>query len=254
MGESVSTVKEKYNLCPVENLSDFINNYKDDERKGVQIILKSAENKIKAYNDELKRLEKMTEFEKKYYNQNIELIAGIDEVGRGPLAGPVVAAAVILPKNIIIEGINDSKKLSAKKREELFEIISQKAVSIGIGMESNSLIDEINILQATYSAMKSAVKNLNIKPEILLVDAVKIPDIDIIQEGIIKGDEKSLSIAAASIIAKVTRDRMMVDFDDIYPEYGFKDNKGYGSQKHIEAIKNFGLCPIHRKSFTKNFI
>lgn len=254
MSEAISCIKEKYDVCSFDMLSDFINKYKDDERKGVQAIVRSAEKKIKANKDELLRIEKMTEFENKYYNQGFELIAGIDEVGRGPLAGPVVTSAVILPKGTVIEGINDSKKLSAKKREDLFDIITQKAVAIGIGIESNAVIDEINILQATYSAMRMAIDKLAVKPQIILVDAVTIPDIAIKQEGIIKGDAKSISIAAASIIAKVTRDKMMEDFDEIYPEYGFKDNKGYGSAFHINAIKETGLSPIHRRSFTKNFI
>lgn len=254
MSEAISKIKEKYNLCSLEMLSEFIENYKNDDRKGVQTIIKSAEKKIEAHKKEELRLEKMSEYENKYFAQGIKLIAGVDEVGRGPLAGPVVTAAVILPQGTKIEGINDSKKLSEKKREELFEIIKEKAVAIGIGIESNAVIDEINILQATYSAMRMALNKLEIKPEVILVDAVTIPQVEIKQEPIIKGDAKSISIAAASIIAKVTRDRMMTELDEIYSGYGFKDNKGYGSAFHINAIKEKGLSPIHRKSFTKNFV
>lgn len=254
MAESINSIKEKYNLCSFDMLSEFIEGYKNDERKGVQAIVKSAEKKIEAHKKEELRLEKMSEYENKYYARGVKYIAGIDEVGRGPLAGPVVTAAVILPKGTKIDGINDSKKLSAKKREELFDIIKEKAIAIGVGIESNAVIDEINILQATYSAMRMALDKLEVKPEVILVDAVTIPKVEIQQEPIIKGDAKSISIAAASIIAKVTRDKMMEDFDEIYSGYGFKENKGYGSAFHINAIKEKGLCPIHRKSFTKNFV
>ena len=181
-------------------------------------------------------------------------ICGIDEVGRGPLAGPVVAAAVILPKDCDILYINDSKKLSEKKREMLYEEIMEKAVSVGIGMAGPECIDEINILQATYEAMREAVSKLDPQPDLMLNDAVKIPGIEIPQVSIIKGDAKSASIGAASIIAKVTRDRMMVEYDRIFPEYGFAANKGYGTAVHIAALKELGPTPIHRRSFIGNFI
>ena len=181
-------------------------------------------------------------------------ICGIDEVGRGPLAGPVVAAAVILPKDCDILYINDSKKLSEKKREMLYEEIMEKAVSVGIGMAGPERIDEINILQATYEAMREAVSKLDPQPDLMLNDAVKIPGIEIPQVSIIKGDAKSASIGAASIIAKVTRDRMMVEYDRIFPEYGFAANKGYGTAVHIAALKELGPTPIHRRSFIGNFI
>ena len=190
----------------------------------------------------------MKEFENNLYNEGIELIAGIDEVGRGPLVGPVVTAAVILPKDFYDERINDSKKLSEKKREELYDVIMENAISVGIGMSSNEVIDEINILNATKKAMLEAIDNLNIKPEHLLIDAVKL-DTLIPSTSIIKGDQKSQSIAAASIIAKVTRDRMLVELDKIHPEYDFKHNKGYGTKKHIEALYKYGPLKEHRCTF-----
>lgn len=198
------------------------------------------------------RIESLCVYEKEY--DYCQYICGIDEAGRGPLAGPVVAGAVVLPKDCRILYINDSKKLSEKKREELFEVISREAVSIGIGMVSPERIDEINILQATYEAMREAVNKLTIKPDILLNDAVTIPGIDITQVPIIKGDAKSLTIGAASIMAKVTRDRLMYDYDKLYPEYGFAKHKGYGTKQHTQAILEYGACPIHRMSFLKNIL
>ena len=190
----------------------------------------------------------MKEFETELYNNGINFIAGIDEVGRGPLVGPVDTAAVILPKDFYDERINDSKKLTEKKRELLYDVIMENAISVGIGISSEDVIDEINILNATKRAMLEAVNNLSVKPEHLLIDAVKL-NTDIPQTSIIKGDAKSESIAAASIIAKVTRDRMMVELDKIHPEYDFKHNKGYGTKKHIEAIRKYGIIKEHRKTF-----
>lgn len=181
-------------------------------------------------------------------------ICGIDEAGRGPLAGPVVAGAVILPKDCEILYLNDSKKLSAKKREVLYDEIMEKAVAVGIGMASPARIDEINILQATYEAMRSAITQLGVIPDILLNDAVTIPQVTIPQVPIIKGDAKSASIAAASILAKVTRDRLMVQYDEVLPGYGFGQNKGYGSKEHIQALQKLGPTPIHRQSFITHFI
>lgn len=198
------------------------------------------------------RLEGMREFENKY--SDLAYVAGIDEAGRGPLAGPVVAAAVILPKDIFLPFLNDSKKVTEKRRDVLFDEIKQNAIAYGIGIASNTLIDEINILQATYEAMREAVNALEKTPDILLVDAVHIPDINIKQVGIVKGDAKSVNIAAASILAKVTRDRLMAEYDKIYPEYGFVSNKGYGTATHIAALKEIGPCAIHRKSFIGNFV
>jgi ribonuclease HII len=190
----------------------------------------------------------MKEFETELYNNGINFIAGIDEVGRGPLVGPVVTAAVILPKDFYDERINDSKKLTEKKRELLYDVIMENAISVGIGISSEDVIDEINILNATKRAMLEAVNNLSVKPEHLLIDAVKL-NTDIPQTSIIKGDAKSESIAAASIIAKVTRDRMMIELNKIHPEYDFKHNKGYGTKKHIEAIRKYGIIKEHRKTF-----
>ena len=201
---------------------------------------------------EKERMYKMFSFEREYVDR--QSICGIDEVGRGPLAGPVVAGAVILPRDCKILYLNDSKQLSAKKRDELYDVIMENAVAVGIGMASPRRIDEINILQATYEAMREAVSKLEPVPQILLNDAVTIPDVIIPQVPIIKGDAKSISIAAASIVAKVTRDRMMVEYDKVMPEYGFASNKGYGAAAHIEALKKYGPSPIHRATFIKNFI
>lgn len=201
---------------------------------------------------ELARLEAMREYEDTY--DACAYICGIDEAGRGPLAGPVVAAAAVLPKDCQIFYLNDSKKLSEKKRDLLFDEIKEKAVAYGIGIVSPQVIDEINILQATYEAMRQAISQLNVIPEILLNDAVIIPGVDIMQVPIVKGDAKSVSIAAASILAKVTRDRMMMEYDQIYPEYGFAKHKGYGTAAHIAALKEYGPCPIHRRTFIKKFV
>lgn len=198
------------------------------------------------------RIETMKVYEKEYESHG--WICGIDEVGRGPLCGPVVASAVILPKDCQILYLNDSKKLSEKKREELYDVIMEQAIAVGVGMASPQRIDEINILQATYEAMRQAIAGLKVKPAVLLNDAVTIPEVEIPQIPIIKGDAKSVSIAAASIIAKVTRDRMMVEYDRIYPGYDLASNKGYGTKVHMEALKTVGPCEIHRRTFIKNII
>jgi len=235
-----------------EQFQSFVEDYKTDERGGVQKLVVTAEKRMEKYLAELARTETIKKYEKQY--DNYLYICGIDEVGRGPLAGPVVAGAVILPKDSDILYINDSKKLSASKREELYEEIMEKAVATGLGFIGPERIDEINILQATYEAMRQAISKLEPQPDLLLNDAVTIPGLDIDQVPIIKGDAKSISIGAASIIAKVTRDRLMEEYDHMYPEYGFASNKGYGSAEHIAAIKTFGPTPIHRKSFIKNFL
>lgn len=201
---------------------------------------------------ELERTESMSVYEKEY--DMCRYICGIDEVGRGPLAGPVVAGAVILPKDNPILYLNDSKKLSAKKRELLYDEIMEKAVAAGIGIAGPQRIDEINILQATYEAMRMAIADLKVRPDILLNDAVTIPELDIPQVPIIKGDAKSVSIAAASIIAKVTRDRLMVEYDAVLPGYDFAKNKGYGTKAHIAGLKELGPSPIHRATFIRNFV
>lgn len=205
------------------------------------------------YEEELARLETMKEFERKY-GEDYTCICGVDEAGRGPLAGPVVAGAVVLPKDCEILYLNDSKKLSPKKREMLFGEIQEKAVAYGIGTSSPARVDEINILQATYEAMIHAVEDLDVVPDLLLNDAVTIPRLPIKQLGIVKGDGRSVSIAAASIMAKVTRDRLMVEYAELYPEYGFEKHKGYGTKAHIEALKKFGPCPIHRATFIGKFV
>ncbi len=204
---------------------------------------------------EEERLLKLKEDEGKLYSDKIQLIAGIDEAGRGPLAGPVVVGIVILPKDSMIEGVNDSKKVSEKKREKLYDLITNEAIAWNVGIADQNEIDEINILNATKLALTRAVEGLEIKPNLILVDALtNIDTKGIPYKSIIKGDAKEYSIAAASIIAKVTRDRMMREYDEIYPQYGFIAHKGYGTAKHIAAIKEYGPCMIHRKTFIKNFI
>ena len=252
MEQKISEIKAILQAADFNELPAFINTYEKDTRAGVVSLVEKAQKKITAYEKELERTEQMKEFEKKY--SSFSYICGVDEVGRGPLAGPVVAGAVILPKDCDILYLNDSKQLSEKKREELYDVIMEKAVSTGLGYVSPERIDEINILQATYEAMREAIGSLNPAPDLLLNDAVNIPGISVKQVPIIKGDAKSISIAAASIIAKVTRDRLMVQYDSIYPEYGFASNKGYGAQMHIEAIRKYGPTPIHRRSFIKNFL
>ena len=204
---------------------------------------------------EEKRLLDLKQIENEFFNKQIQYVAGIDEAGRGPLAGPVVVAAVMLDKNSMIEGVNDSKKVSENKREKLYEVITKEAISYGVGIVYQEEIDEINILQATKKALTMAIKQMNPKPNIILVDALtNIDTLGIPYKSIIKGDAKCYQIAAASIIAKVTRDRIMREWDKVYPEYGFSAHKGYGTAKHIEALKQYGPCPIHRKTFIKNFI
>lgn len=248
----ISDIKKEFSEATIEEIDAFIARYRDDERDGVKRIIGKAQEKIHNHALELDRLDKLREYENKY--RDIGYICGIDEVGRGPLAGPVVAAAVILPSDCEILYINDSKKLSEKKRDEIYGEIMKKAIAYGVGVVEPEVIDDINILQATYEAMRIAIGKLKVKPDILLNDAVTIPQVDIRQVPIIKGDAKSISIAAASIVAKVTRDKMMVEYDREFPQYHFASNKGYGCTKHIEALKDIGPCDIHRRSFIKNFI
>lgn len=204
---------------------------------------------------EEQRLLKLKEIDKEFFDMGMKYVCGIDEAGRGPLAGPVVVASVMLPENSMIEGVNDSKKISESKREKLYDVILGEAISYGIGIIYQDEIDEINILQATKKGLHEAVANMEIKPNVILVDALTgIDTLGIPYKSIIKGDAKSYSIGAASIIAKVTRDRIMREWDKVYPEYGFAGHKGYGTAKHIEAIKKYGLTPIHRRSFCKNFV
>ncbi|MDD7333251.1 MAG: ribonuclease HII [Lachnospiraceae bacterium] len=250
--EKIGEIKEKLAALGDGDLASFIRQYGSDERSGVIKLVDIARKRSDKYEKELQRTEALKKYEKEY--DKYSYICGIDEVGRGPLAGPVVAGAVILPKDCDILYINDSKKLSAAKREELYDIIMEKAVAVGIGMVGPDRIDEINILQATYEAMRQAIGKLDPQPTLLLNDAVTIPQVTIPQVPIIKGDAKSISIGAASIVAKVTRDRLMETYADIYPEYGFAGNKGYGSAEHIAALKQYGPTPIHRRSFIGHFV
>ena len=254
MAKSISEIKKELEETDLEQIMAKLDEYRDDERSGVVKLISSFEKKYTKLQEEKERIQMMKTFENDYIDY--EYVGGVDEVGRGPLAGPVVAAVVILPKDWDILYLNESKQLSAKKREELYDIIVEKAVDFGVGIVGWEEIDELNILQATYKAMRIAISHLQNPPQVLLNDAVTIPGVDenIIQVPIIKGDAKSVSIAAASIVAKVTRDRMMVEYAKEYPEYGFEKNKGYGSKDHIEAIKKVGPCKIHRRSFIKNFI
>ncbi len=248
----IEEIKNEFKAACESELPVFFFFYEKDLRSGVQALVAKARKGINALEKEKKRTEGMKKYEKEYASYGY--ICGIDEVGRGPLAGPVVAGAVILPKDSQILYLNDSKQLSERKREELYDVIMREAVAVGIGYASHTRIDEINILQATYEAMRQAIGSLSVQPDLLLNDAVTIPGVEIRQVPIIKGDARSVSIAAASIVAKVTRDRLMVEYDKTYPEYHFADNKGYGSAVHIEALKKHGATPIHRKSFIKNFI
>lgn len=252
MAKKINDIKAELQAATFDMLPFFMEEYKEDQRAGVKSLVRKAEQEIAKRKAELERLQVMRTYEREY--DIYEYICGIDEAGRGPLAGPVTAGAVILPKDAEILYLNDSKKLSPSKRDELYDEIKEKAIAVGVGIVSPQRIDEINILQATYEAMQIAIKNLDRTPDILLNDAVTIPKVEIKQVPIIKGDAKSVSIAAASIIAKVTRDRIMSDYDKTYPEYGFAGHKGYGSAAHIEAIRKYGASPIHRKTFIKNFI
>lgn len=250
--KSTTEIKRILQAATIEELPEFVKEYSRDERAGVRKLAETAARRLDALERERQRIETIRVYEEQY--GACDFICGIDEVGRGPLAGPVVAGAVILPRGCRILYINDSKQLSEKKREELYALIMEKALATGLGVVVPERIDEINILQATYEAMRQAIGKLKHKPQLLLNDAVTIPGVSIKQVPIIKGDAKSISIAAASIIAKVTRDRMMVEYDRTYPQYGFASNKGYGAKAHIEAIKKFGPTPIHRRSFIGNFV
>lgn len=250
--KSISEIKEEFSTAQLSQLAGLMRQYADDPRNGVQKLLAKAQKDLDKLETERNRTEAMKVYEKQY--RDCGVICGIDEVGRGPLAGPVVACAVILPEDEEILYLNDSKQLSAKKRDGLYDVICEKAVSIGIGIVGPERIDEINILQATYEAMRQAVSKLTPQPDVLLNDAVTIPGLSMKQVPIIKGDAKSVSIAAASIVAKVTRDRMMVDYDSVYPGYDFASNKGYGSAAHIAALKEKGPTEIHRRSFIGNFM
>ncbi len=251
MTETIGTIRAVSKSLALEEIPRFLEQYGEDTRAGVIAICKSVKKRLDQYEAECQRTEQMKSYEYEY--ESLGYVCGIDEVGRGPLAGPVVAGAVILPKNCQILYLNDSKQLSKGKREELYDIIQREAVATAIGIVSPERIDEINILQATYEAMRQAIAQLPLVPDVLLNDAVTIPEVAIRQVPIIKGDGKSVSIAAASIIAKVTRDRMMEEYDQSMPEYGFASNKGYGSASHIEALRAIGPSKIHRKTFIQSF-
>ncbi len=250
MEKTISDIKLEFENADMNHMKILLHDYQNDQRLGVKKLLYKYNKKLEAYRSEKKRTEKMFFYEKQY--KTYRVICGIDEVGRGPLAGPVTACAVILDPKKEILYLNDSKKLSEKKREELYKEIMEKAISVAVAETDWNRIDEINILQADYEAMRKAIKKLSPQPELLLNDAVTIPEISIKQVPIIHGDALSASIAAASIVAKVTRDRQMVEYDKKFPEYGFAANKGYGTKEHIAALKKYGPSPIHRKSFLKN--
>lgn len=250
---SVQEIKIVLQHASYEELPEYIRQFRSDERAGVLREVERAEKRLSQWHAELERIEAMKSFEYQYWKE-YDYVCGIDEVGRGPLAGPVMAAAVIFPKDVNLLYLNDSKQLSEKRREELYEEIKGAAITYAVGIADVTAIDEINILQADYQAMRQAISKLSVQPQILLNDAVTIPEVTQPQVPIIKGDTKSISIAAASILAKVERDRLMCIYDEVYPEYGFARNKGYGSAEHIAAIRKYGPCEIHRRSFIKNFI
>lgn len=252
MNKKISEIKAEFEAADTTKRNELYVLYEKDERAGVVNLIQKYKKQEEKLKEERKRIENMRIYERKY--ADFSYICGIDEVGRGPLAGPVVAGTVILPRDCEILYLNDSKKLSEKRREELYDEIMEKAIATGIGIVSPARIDEINILQATYEAMRIAIGQLQPQPDLLLNDAVTIPEVSIQQVPIIKGDAKSVSIAAASVIAKVTRDRLMVQYDEVLPGYGFASNKGYGSAEHIAALKKLGATPIHRMSFIKNFV
>lgn len=246
----MQTIKEvKAALAEVSQLDDTLfTQLATDSRAGVQMALKQRRRQLSAAIAEEERLEKMLSYEKKYYQMGVDLIAGIDEVGRGPLAGPVVAAAVILPRNSKIKGLNDSKKIPKSKHQAIYREVLHQALAVGIGIKDHQVIDQVNIYEATKLAMLEAIGQLEVEPQVLLIDAMTL-DITIAQEAIIKGDANSLSIAAASIVAKVTRDQLMADYDKSYPGYDFTKNAGYGTKSHLEGLAKLGITPIHRKSF-----
>ena len=251
MNLSQLTIKEiKERIKKIDKVSsNLMKQLSSDERKGVQKIAQMIEKKRAKAREAKEKYEEMLFYEKKKNSEGYDLICGLDEAGRGPLAGPVVAGAVILGDDTYIPGLDDSKKLSEKKREKLFDEIYQQAKAVGVGIIKQERIDKINILEATYEAMQEAITKLEIEPEYLLVDSETIPKVNIPQAGIEKGDSQSVSIAAASIIAKVTRDRILVEYDKEYPEYDFAQHKGYGTKSHRQALEEFGPCDIHRKSY-----
>lgn len=254
LGLSVSEIESSLRNAGLEEKKKILEVLKFDDRKGVKNIVSRINNEIEKDNKEIERIERLKQYEYLFFKKGAKYVAGIDEVGRGPLAGPVYACAAIFPIDCMIKGIDDSKKLTPEKREVLSREIKERAICYSIGCSDEKTIDRVNILNATYMAMKEAISKLKIKPQALLIDAVRIPGIDIFQYPIIKGDSLSFSIAGASILAKVERDSVMDNYHEKYEAYNFKSNKGYGTKEHIEAIRNFGPCPIHRRTFISSFI
>ncbi|MDE7313069.1 MAG: ribonuclease HII [Eubacterium sp.] len=249
MAKTITQIREEFKAAQLQTLPAFVCAYEADSRAGVRALVAQARKQLEKIQAERARIYQMGEYERQYAQYTA--VCGIDEAGRGPLAGPVVAGAVVLPRDCEILYINDSKKLTAAMREQLFDEIMEQAVAAGVGIVSEKRIDEVNILNATYEAMREAINNLGILPDILLNDAVTIPGVPIRQVPIVKGDAKSISIAAASILAKVTRDHMMEEYGRMYPGYGFAAHKGYGTKEHIQALEQKGPCEIHRRTFLK---
>lgn len=249
---NIKIIKEILETTPTKDLNQKLDLYKNDSRTGVQKLITLYTKKYDKYLKEITRVKTLNTFEDHYYNTGLSVIAGTDEVGRGCLAGPVFACVVILPKDSFFYGINDSKLISKKNRELLSDEIKKNAIDYKLGIVSSKRIDEINILNATIEAMNIAIDNLKIKPDILLVDSIKLNNLEIPQHSIIKGDTKSISIAAASIVAKVARDKLMAEYSKIYSNYDFENNMGYGTEKHLKALKEYGASSIHRKTFIKN--
>lgn len=249
--KNINEIDFEFKTCPGNELKELLKKYAFDERSGVKKICDKYSKKLGKYYRELNRLKELSRYENYYFDSGLKTVAGLDEVGRGPLAGPVVACCVVLKKGTLIEGVNDSKKLSEKRRIQIFWDIKKKAADIGMGIVDERTIDKINIANAAKQAMTEAFNNLAKRPDVLLIDYVSLEGLDCVQESIVKGDEKCISIGAASIVAKVMRDEMMHNYAKEYPEYHFDKNKGYGSKEHFKAIKEHGPCPIHRRSFLK---
>lgn len=251
---SLKEIEKNIKEMDIDSALSYLKSLSGQYKTGLDKLIKKYEKKKADLEKEMDRFARLCRYETDAYRNGYKMIAGVDEAGRGPLAGPVVAAAVILPEGVFIKGLNDSKKLSPQKRDILFDSIVKKAVAYGVGIVDEKCIDEINILNATKKAMSIAIGRLNPQPDLLLVDAVRLDNAGIDQLSLIKGDAQSISIAAASIIAKVTRDRMITEMGRLYPQYGFEKHKGYGTKEHIDAIKKYGICPIHRVSYTKHFL
>jgi ribonuclease HII len=251
---TVKDIKARIEGASPEEYPGLILELLEDERSGIRALAKSLEQRLKNRTMEEARLLGMKQMEAEFRGKGYRIIAGMDEVGRGPLAGPVVSCAIVLPEGSLIEKVNDSKKLSPSTREALYDQLMGEALSVGIGVVDHQEIDTINILQATKKSMMLAIQQLALTPELVLVDAVDLPGLKMAQRAIIKGDARCYSIAAASVVAKVYRDRLMEAYHEQYPMYQFGSNKGYGSQEHVDAIRTYGLSPIHRRSFCSNFV